>query len=243
MFTASCRQDEWLAKTLILFFILLLSAAVYPLSASYAAPCYGTRFPNKGKLNIGAQAHIIKNRELKKDFGKVSSQQYFYQMSYGIFHWLSIDGKIGIGDVTYRPQGSAKINYPSSFAGGYGFRVKPYKNDQERIEAVFGFQHISVHPYSKQVNSVTNTVILDDWQVSALVSKGISRFTPYAGARLTRVDLIHRIKNQGRERKESDVEICPVIGTDFNINESSFLTFEASFVKEVSFSAGITYNF
>jgi len=223
--------------------VILFYAILYFPVILEAAPCYGTRFPQEGKLGIGAEAHVIENRHLKKDFGKVSSQQYFYTMSYGVFDWLSLDGKIGIGDVTHRPLSGGKTNYSSSFAGGYGFRVKPYKNDQQKIEAVFGFQHISVHPYSKQVNSATNTVILDDWQISGLVSKAIGGFTPYAGARLTRLDLIHRINGLGRERKESDVDICPVIGADFSITEKDYLNAELRFIEETSFNVGLTHNF
>lgn len=209
----------------------------------YAAPCYGTHFPNKDKWSVGAQVHAIENRSLKKDFGKAASTQYFYQMSFGVFDWFSLDGKIGVGDVKYKASSGEKTSYPVNFAGGYGFRIKPYKNEAQKIETVFGFQHISVHPGSKKVSGVKNTVILDDWQISGLLSKGIGNFTPYAGARLTRLDLIHRIEGSGRERKESDVDVCPVVGADFNFTPSDFLNAEIRFVEETSFSLALTHNF
>jgi len=222
---------------------LLLAMTCFAPSV-FAAPCYGTNMPNKDKWSSGAQVHVIENRALKKDFGKVSSAQYFYQLSFGVFSWLSLDGKIGVGDVTYRPSGgSEKTNFPYNFAGGYGFRVKPYKNDNQKIEVVCGFQHISVHPTGKQINGATNYVILDDWQGSALISKKIEKFTPYAGARLIRLDLIHRINGNSRFRKKSNVDVGAVVGTDFNLTDSSFLNFEARFIEETSFNLGFTHNF
>jgi len=210
----------------------------------YAAPCYGTNMPNKGKWNVGAQVHVIENRKLTDDYGKVASTQYLYEMSYGVFDWLSLDGKIGVGDVTHKPSaGLPKTTYPYNFAGGYGLRIKPYKNAGQKIDVVCGFQHISVHPTARQVNGTTNYVILDDWQGSALISKGISRFTPYAGARFTRLDLIHRISGTERVRKRSDARILPVVGIDFNITEGSFINAELRFIDETSFNVGFTHNF
>jgi len=228
----------------VLFILSLLIVYSLQLKAVSAAPCYGTHFPDKGKWNIGAQVHVIENRALKKDYGKVSSTQYFYLMSFGVFSWLSIDGKIGVGDITYKPSGGAeKTNFPTNFAGGYGFRIKPYKNEQQKIDFVLGFQHISVHPGSKIVNGAANSVILDDWQGSVLISKDFGLLTPYAGARLTRLDLIQKIEGQSRFRKKSDVDICPVIGADFNFTKQDFLNVEGSFIKETSFSLGFTHNF
>lgn len=235
-------------KKIIFYFFIFLFCALCPvpctLYPAYAAPCYGTNIPNKGKLSIGAQAHVIENRKLGDDYGKVASLQYFYTMSYGVFSWFSLDGKIGAGDVAYRPSGGmAKTVYPANFAGGYGFRFKPYKNIEQKIDVVCGFQHISAHPTPRQVNGATNYVILDDWQGSALISKGAGSFTPYAGVRLTRLDLIHKISGQERVRKRSDVRLLPVIGADFNVTRSSFINAEVRFIDETSFNIGFTHNF
>jgi hypothetical protein len=230
----------------ILFCAVLLLIENYAVQATilYAAPCYGTNMPAKGKLSVGAQVHSIENRKLSDDYGKVASTQYFYTMSYGVFDWFSLDGKIGVGDVTYKPSlGQPKTAFPANFAGGYGFRFKPYRNIEQKIDVVCGFQHISVHPTQRQVNGTTNYAILDDWQVSALISKGVDRFTPYAGGRLTRLDLIRRISGLERVRERSDVRLLPVIGTDFNMTQSSFINAEVRFIDETSFSIGFTHNF
>ncbi len=223
--------------------IFLVSTIYYPLSIVCAAPCYGTHMPNTGKWTIGAQTHIIDNRQLQKDYGKVSSRQYFYQMSYGVFSWLCLDGKIGIGDITHRYSGGNKVTYLYNFAGGYGFRLKPYRDDVRKVEVACGFQHISVHPDTKIIDGVTNYVILDDWQGSIIASKGLGPVTPYIGTRLTRLDLIHRIKGDGRKRKKSDVDFGAVAGVDFNISKSSYLNLEARFIHETSFNFGFTHNF
>lgn len=199
--------------------------------------------PAADKWSAGGQAHIIENRKLKGDWGKVSSRQYFYQISWSVFDRFCLDGKIGVGDVTYRAPDTGKTTYPANFVGGYGFRAKLYKDDEHKIDAVAGFQHLSVHPGAKVINGATNEVILDDWQGSALISKGFGAFTPYIGTRLTRLDLIHRIKGEAKKRKKTDVDFGAVAGIDFNFTESSSINIEGRFIEETSFNVGITHNF
>lgn len=231
-------------KIVFYFFIFfILSTIHHPLSLAFAAPCYGTHMPSAGKWNVGAQAHIITNRKLKNPYGKISSSQYFYQMSWGIFDRFCLDGKIGAGDVTYRAPDTGKTTYPANFAGGYSFRVRLYRNDAQKIDAVAGFQHTSVHPGTKKINDTTNYVILDDWQGSAVISKSFGMFTPYIGSRLTRLDLIHRIKGGERKRKKSDVDFGAVIGGDFNLTKSSSINIEGRFIEETSFNIGFTHDF
>lgn len=243
----SAGQGSWefgVGKFIVyLFVFLMLLTHNSVLQTIYAAPCYGTHMPSAGKWIAGAQAHIITNRKLKNPYGKISSSQYFYQMSWGIFDRFCLDGKIGAGDVTYRAPDTGKTTYPANFAGGYSFRVKLYRNDAHKIDAVAGFQHISVHPGTKKINETTNYVILDDWQGSALISKGFGVFTPYVGGRLTRLDLIHRIKGEARKRKKTDVDFGAVAGIDFNFTESSSINIEGRFIEETSFNVGITHNF
>lgn len=228
---------------LYIFAFLILLTHNSALQTVYAAPCYGTHMPSAGKWNVGAQTHIMDYRKLKKDYGKVASSQYFYQMSWGVFDRFCLDGKIGVGDVTYNAPDTEKTTYPTNFAGGYGFRVKLYDNDVQKIDAVCGFQHISIHPGTKKINDTTNYAILDDWQGSALISKGFGAFTPYIGSRLTRVDLIHKVKGGDRKRKKSDVDFGAVVGADFNFTESSSINIEGRFIEETSFNIGITHNF
>jgi len=235
------RKYFLLCNIFILFIFLWIVDC--RLRTVYAAPCYGTDMPAAKKIDIGAQAHVIANRELKDNYGKVSSSQYFYQMSYGITDWFCLDGKIGIGDIMYKSVNTEKIKYTANFAGGYGFRVRMYKNDLQKIAIVGGFQHISVHPNKKEVNEVKNSVILDDWQGSVLASKTFGFLTPYIGTRLTRLDLIHNIKGGDRKRKKSDVDFGAVVGTDIHITKSSFINIESRFIEETSFNAGFTYKF
>ncbi len=230
-------------KHILLFVIFLLLIISCDLPAVYGAPCYGTNMSSRNKFSMGAEVNVINNRDLADDNGKASSRQYFYKLSYGLTDWFCLDGKIGVGDITYKPGNAEKTVYPTNFAGGYGFRIKVYKNEQQKIDAVCGFQHISVHPGTKMINGTTNSVILDDWQGSALVSKNFGLLTPYAGTRLTRLDIIHRISGDGRKRHKSDVDFDGVVGTDINLTKSSFINIEGRFIRESSFNFGFTHNF
>jgi len=82
---------------LSLFFILYLT------TVSFAAPCYGPRLPEKNKIAMGLQNYTVMKRYLKDNYGKLKSMQEFLLLSYGVFDWLSIDLKGGIGNIKQHP--------------------------------------------------------------------------------------------------------------------------------------------
>jgi len=210
--------------------------------ALYGASCYGTKMPGKGELFGGIQAHTIFKRYLENEYGKMRSTQYFFQLSYGIYEWLSLDLKGGAGNIKQHPVGSDEVDYPSSFAGGYGFRLKFY--EREKIDMVFGFQHISVHPRSVRLGDIKNKAILDDWQISLLTSYDFSKFTPYLGAKWSRVDYIHWVE-EDRKRKMSDLtkDIGLVCGLDLPLTEKTWINLEGQFLDTEAFAFSVNYKF
>ena len=227
-------------KAGILFIIYLL--LFY--SEVFSAPCYGTKMPQRKHIFIGFQTHDIIKRKLEKNYGKLRSLQYFFLLSYGLTDWFSIDLKIGEGYIKEHPVGSDEIDYPSSFAGGYGFRIKLLDNERNQTRIVFGFQHISVHPYTVHVNEVKHQAVLDDWQASLIVSKRIKAFTPYMGIKLSRVDYIHWI-NENRKRGMSDLTktVGLVTGIDIPFFIGSWLNIEAQFLDGKAGSFAVIYPF
>lgn len=242
---ASYKLQVGIRKPLVLaFFILVFQLYLAPctLCLSYAAPCYGTRMPGKHKFVAGIESSTLFKRYLEDDYGKLRSAQYFLDLSYGVFDWLSIDLKGGAGNVKQRPVDSDELDYPSGFAGGYGFRVRFV--DKDKIKAVFGFQHISVHPKKIHIGDVKNQAILDDWQVSLLGSYDISRFTPYAGIKWSRTDYIHWI-DTARKRRMSDrtKELGLVLGTDITLAENFWINIEGRLFDEEAASLRLNYAF
>ncbi len=222
--------------------LLALSIIGFLTADIYAAPCYGTRMPRQKEFSVGLQSHSILKRYLENEYGKLRSLQQFLLLSLGVFDWLAIDLKGGAGDIKQRPVGSSEIDYPYGFSGGYGFRLKLY--DAKKIRSVFGFQHISVHPKSKEVAGVKNKAILDDWQFSFLVSRSLGRVLPYAGARWSRVDYIHRAGSE-RKRKMSDFtkSIGLIVGLDLNLTKESWLNLEGEFFDSEAFAVSLNHDF
>jgi len=207
-----------------------------------AAPCYGTRMPEKKKLFSGIETHTIFKRYLKDNYGKLRSTQYFLLLSYGLYDWLSIDLKGGAGNIRQHPVGSDELDYPSSFAGGYGFRLRFY--NQNNIKAVLGFQHISVHPRSIDIGNTKHKAVLDDWQVSLLASYDFKKFTPYLGTKCSRVDYIHW-KDTDRKRQMSDLTktMGLVVGSDFNITPKLWLNLEGQFFDGEALAVSLNTSF
>ncbi len=208
----------------------------------YAAPCYGTRIPEKNKFFTGVENHSIFKRYLEDDYGKLRSTQYFLLLSYGVFDWLAIDLKGGAGNIKQHPLGQDEIHYPSGFAGGYGFRLKFF--DKNKVKAVFGFGHISVHPNSKHVGSVRNKAILDDWQVSFLASYDIWKLTPYLGTKWSRTDYIHKVDTT-RKRKMSDMtkDIGLIVGMDILLSRQAWVNVEGQFFDVQACAFSLNYSF
>jgi len=69
------------------------------LSQSYAAPCYGPKMPQQKQFFGGLQTYYVFNRTLENDYGKMHSLQDFFLVSYGVFDWLSLDLKGGLGNI------------------------------------------------------------------------------------------------------------------------------------------------
>lgn len=222
------------------FWMALLISIFCILDNSHAAPCYGTKMPQKKGFFTGLESYTIFKRDQENDFGKLRSAQYFVLVSYGVYDWFSIDLKAGGGNIKQNPAGRGEIDYSLNFAGGYGLRLRLY--DKNNIKMVFGFQHISVHPKSTRLGNGKNRAILDDWQVSLLLSQGFGRFTPYLGTRWSRVDYIHRI-NTARKRIMSDLTKSAglIFGCDFAITDKIRLNLEGSCLDSQAFAFSLNF--
>ncbi|MFC1624448.1 hypothetical protein ACFL28_03970 [Candidatus Omnitrophota bacterium] len=217
--------------------ILIFSKSIY------AAPAYGTHMPEVNKWIAGLEGSFIIDRDLDNDEGASSNDRYFLTLSYGIFSWLSFDGKIGVGNVDWDRNAGDNLNYSTNFAGGYGFRIKGYENEEWGVKSAIGFQHISVHPDPKNQGGVKNESIIDEWQGSFVVSKDAGNFVPYMGARYGTLDFIRRTNEVDRKRITSDETFGVIVGSDYWLNERTKLNLEGTFLDGEELAIGISYDF
>jgi hypothetical protein len=210
---------------------------------SFAAPCYGTDMPSKGKWLKAFETNIVFKRKLDKSYGRVKSKQYFLDLSYGVSDWLVFDFKLGVGSFKHKPTSSYEIDYDTHFAGGYGFRIRVFDDPDKNLKGVLGFQHISLHPPIKKINGDKNEAILDDWQISTLLSKDFRIFTPYLGAKLSRCDVIHKLNGDRKRRKSSEPFVGLVAGTDIKLGKSLKLNIEGRAIDETALSSRLSFLF
>jgi hypothetical protein len=224
----------------ILLLVVLMSCL--PLAA-YAAPTYGTKMPHQMQVYGGVQSHTIFNRKLENDDGKIRSQQEFALLSLGLFDWLSLDLKGGAGnlDTVSGPQGD--VNYNTFLAGGYGFRLRLY--DDELNKAVFGFQHISVHPFSKMVDNIKHKVVLDDWQFSLLASHDFKVITPYIGTRFGWMNQILWTNGGNRKLDKSDMghSVGLIVGSDIPLCKHVWINVEGQFFDATAVAGSLNFSF
>jgi hypothetical protein len=226
----------------VLFLLYAIGCALFANNA-YAAPCYGTRMPDKFKFTCGFESYSLFKRYLRDTYGKVRSQQQFFNLSFGVLDWVSLDLKAGGGNIKQHPVGSDEIDYTSSFAGGYGLRLKFF--DKDKIKGVFGFQHISVHPKSTHLGDIKNKAILDDWQFSLLGSYDFKIITPYIGMRWSRIDYIHKAADESRKHIRSDATKCIglIFGFDVPVTKAIWINLEGQFLDSDALAASINYKF
>ncbi|MFA4889059.1 MAG: hypothetical protein WC628_05755 [Candidatus Omnitrophota bacterium] len=223
--------------------IFFLSIIHYPLSTvTYAAPAYGTKLPKQKQLFAGLQSYTIFRSNLEKSYGRLLSQQEFLLVSFGIFDWLSLDLKGGAGNIKLRGSDSGKLDYPTYLGGGYGFRLQLLEKGP--VRAVFGFQHISIHPKTIYIGAVKHKSVLDDWQFSVLASYAFKKITPYMGARWSRRDYIHW-QDGSRKLVKSDLSesVGLIAGLDLPLTEKYWVNLEGSFFDAEAFAFSLSYGF
>ena len=209
----------------------------------YAAPTDGTNIPYKGKYITGYQNNIIFKHDLADSYGNIKSDQHFYTLSYGVFDWLTLDGKIGFGDVREKGGDHPKVDHHYGFAGGYGFRLRVLYDDKNKVRIVTGFQHTSTHPASRDLNGDKREAIYEDWQASLVSSKDIGRITPFAGAKLSYGDLIQKTNEIDRKVRPPAYYAGVIIGCDIRLTKNTYIGVEGHFIDETSLSSGIYYTF
>lgn len=230
-----------MSKSIVKLILVLGIGLLIPADA-FAAPAYGTKMPESGKLFMGGQTHYVAQRHLEDDNEEIESLAHFLLISYGVNDWVSLDLKGGAGNITHNRFSGSDLRFPSFLSGGYGFRIKLY--DQDRKKAVFGFQHISVHPYSIKVDGVKHKAVMDDWQLSFLGSYELDKCMPYFGGKWSRMDYIHWIDNH-RNRVKSDLSksIGVVVGVDIPVKERIWVNVEGQFVDVNAVSASLNFSF
>jgi len=224
------------------FFIMVILMMIFS-NVSYAAPCYGTHMPKEKKWILGLQGDFLADRDLKDNQGGTSGSRYFLTCTYGVFDWICFDGKIGVGDVAWHNSNPGNLNYNTSFAGGYGFRIEGYENKELGIKTVAGFQHISVHPATASPASDNHRVIIDDWQGSILISKDMGNLVSYLGARYGTVDFIKWVNDHDRRRIKSEKMLGLVIGVDYLMAKDIRFNIEGDFIDGEELSVGISRDF
>lgn len=236
------KKENRRQKTEYRILIILFSVFCILYSNAYAAPAYGTKMPQGNKFFVGLGQYNVLKRYLEHSAGKMRSLQNFVLVSYGIFDWLSIDLKGGAGYIKQHPQNRSEIDYPTFLGGGYGLRLRLY--EKENIKAVFGFQHISIHPETTVVENQKNKAVLDDWQFSALASYNLKKLTPYIGTRWSRMDYIHWIDGT-RDRVKSDLtkSVGLIVGVDVPLIKNTWVNIEGNFLDSTAYAFSLNYGF
>jgi hypothetical protein len=183
-------------------------------------------------------------RPLSHSFGDLETQDHFYTLSLGAFDWLSLDGKIGIGDVNESDGKLPKLNYNTGFAGGYGFRARVFSNDKWGLRGILGGQHICVHPQVRSIDSDKYQSILDDWQMSAIIAKDFKLITVYTGISGSDCELIYTLNKHDRKRVSSDSHIGLITGVElYLLDGKARVGAEGRFFSETALSATASWLF
>lgn len=229
-----------MVKRFITLFVFMMCVCLAP--ASWAAPAYGTRLPEKNHFCVGGQSYYVLERKLEQEHGEMNSLQHFLLISYGLTDWFSVDLKGGAGNIRQKPDIGNEIEYPSYVGGGYGFRWRFY--EEEKKKAVFGFQHISIHPYTQVIGDTKHKAVLDNWQLSLLASYAFTRVVPYLGMKWSRMDHIHWVdEDRGRDRSDISKSIGIILGSDIPLGQNVWVNMEGQLLDDQALAVSINAQF
>lgn len=218
---------------------------IFSVGELQAAPSNGTRLPPRMKVELGYEYNVLFKRPLDRSYGDLRSRNHFYTASFGALDWLSLDGKIGIGDVMQKGgEHLPKLEYDTGFAGGYGFRVKAFDYRRWELRAIVGFQHISVHPQDRSAGGDKYESFLDDWQISGLVAKDFKYVTVYVGMKGSDCEIVYKLNKHDKKRRFSERHIGLINGLEvYMFDNKARINAEARFFDETAFSTSVSYLF
>lgn len=231
-------------KNIVMVLVLYIAFFTSVPGISYAAPSNGTRLPPKFKIESGYEYNAMFKCALIDSYGDISTQDHFYTLSYGVADWLSIDGKIGFGDITEKNGKLPDLSYTAGFAGGYGFRMRVLDDKKRGLRGIIGFQHISVHPSSRNIDNDKYEAILDDWQGSAILAKDFKSLTVYAGMKGSQCQLIYTLNEHDRKWVSPDWHLGLITGAELYLfDKKARLNAEGRFFDETALTASLSYLF
>jgi hypothetical protein len=84
-----------------------------------------------------------------------------------------------------------------------------------------------------------------EWQGSTCLAKEIGRFRPYAGVRLSTVNLDHDDGKGNKNSYDEDGNLGPFLGTDIYLGQTKdiVINLEAGFLLGTEFYGGLKYRF
>lgn len=207
-----------------------------------AIPSEGTFYPDKHHTNWGFQFNHIAKRDFNKVEGVGSTTHNFLAASYGVTDRFCLDGKVGVGWISFDRNDEMDMSFSSGFTGGYGFRYLLKKCEETNTEYQFGFQHISTHPFKREFDGSAYRVIWDEWQGSLLWIKRCPKISYYLGAQYSDVQLKYKVADFRRRLKTEDLWGL-IVGVDRKIDENINLNLELRVVDELGANIGIMKKF
>lgn len=207
-----------------------------------AIPSEGNFLPSLHKTIWGVQFNNIFRRDFNKVEGKASTTQYFIKASYGITERFFLDGKVGVGNVSFERDDGLDLDFSTGFAGGYGLRYIVYENQKKKIKSIFGFQHVSAHPFKDTVNNVEHRIIWDEWQGTWLFIKEYEKADLYFGPQYSTAQLKYKVDDLRRRLKSED-SWGMLVGGNYKIDKNISINAEARFFDEWALNFGISHKF
>jgi len=224
-----------------IIFIAALILAVSSVNVM-AIPSEGDFLPALHKTIWGFQYNNIFLRDFNKVEGEGKTKQYFLKASYALTERFFLDGKIGLGSISFKRNDGTDLDFSSGFAGGYGFRYLVYPNDKNGWKSIIGFQHISCHPFKDTVDDVNYHVIWDEWQGTWLFIKEWKKAALYFGPQYSAVQLKYKIDDFRRRLKAED-SWGVLFGGNYRFMRSVSLNAEIRVLDEWAINTGICYKF
>ncbi|MBN2097878.1 MAG: hypothetical protein JW714_05335 [Candidatus Omnitrophica bacterium] len=232
----------WFTVIAILFYLVPAQAAQVGSPASLI---------EKGKWDFSLEGGYVSERPMKKSGASdyhVNIGYGGHARSYGLTERLTIKGLVGgsYGRI-YDENATTTIAKKTSLSGGLALGLELlgiiFENESSGFEWDASAQFLYLRSHHKRSGKANADWY--EWQLSSCVAKELGWFKPYAGVKLSIVDLDHDDGKGNTASYEQDGIFSPFVGTDIYLGKDRdvVINLEGAFLLGTELYGAIRYRF
>ena len=201
----------------------------------------------KGQWLFGLSTDGVLGRGAKGSGNpSIGLYQVGHYRGYGVTDWLSLFGKVGWAylRVTDGQAERGANTFGSNLLISGGVKARLWRNAKRDWEWDASTQYVWIGaPHRRGRNQAQ----WQEWQFATTTAKTFGRLTPYAGMKVSLVQLDYHLRRGGKDVQKSSYKpdgfLGPVLGADYAVREDTVVNVESSYINGAEVTVGVARTF